>query len=174
MTVSPPDDGSGDPADGASSVGLWPSADYDRQVARLRAAVGETVYLVELVDNAIHLAVHVSAAPVQLLGVIDFPRPDPPRGLSPHLILLDDGRGLNLGRIARISRRSAFAPAPEDVLFLDSHAHRQLLFGERRLSRDFIAGRSAALLGQLLGGRVPQPAAGLTAPPDVPDPTAES
>ena len=30
---------------------------------------------------------------------MDFPRPDPVRGLAPHLILLDDGRGVNLGRI---------------------------------------------------------------------------
>ncbi|MCK7583057.1 MAG: hypothetical protein MZV65_50885 [Chromatiales bacterium] len=29
----------------AGDAGLWPSADYHRQIERLRAAVGETVYL---------------------------------------------------------------------------------------------------------------------------------
>jgi hypothetical protein len=70
--------------------------------------------------------------------------------LAPHLILLDDGRGVNLGRIARISRRP-FQPAAEDVLYLDRRAHRTLLFADRRLSKAFIAERAHAALGQVLG-----------------------
>jgi hypothetical protein len=129
---------------------LWPSPDYHRQVERLRAAVGETIYLVELIASPVQLSVHLSGQPYELLGVIDFPRPDPARGLAPHLLLLDDGRGLNLGRIARVSRRP-FAPAPTDLLYLDRAAEQNLLFAERRLSPAFLAERSRAALGDCLG-----------------------
>jgi hypothetical protein len=142
-------------------AGLWPSADYHRQVEHLRAAIGETVYLVELVESAVQLGVHLSGTPFELLGVIDFPRPDPVRGLAPHLLLLDDGRGVNLGRIARVSRRP-FAPAPADLLYLDQAAHQNLLFAERRLSRDFLAQRTRAVLGECLGYSPPELARLLT------------
>ncbi|WP_200254328.1 hypothetical protein, partial [Thiococcus pfennigii] len=129
---------------------LWPSPGYHRQVERLRAAVGETIYLVELIESAIQLGVHIGATPHELLGVIDFPRPDPSRGLAPHLLLLDDGRGVNLGRIARVSRRP-FDPAPTDLLYLDRAAHEHLLFAQRRLSPAFIAERTRLALGACLG-----------------------
>ncbi|AFL76289.1 hypothetical protein [Thiocystis violascens] len=146
-------------------AGLWPSADYRRQVERLRAAVGETLYLVELVESAIQLGVQLTGQPFELLGVIDFPRPDPTRGLAPHLLLLDDGRGVNLGRIARVSRRP-FAPASADLLYLDQAAHQHLLFAERRLSRDFLTARSRAALGECLGYAPPELARLLAGPPD--------
>ena len=150
MTARSPS-GADDPDDSADlSDALWPSADYDAQVQRLRAAVGETVYLAELHDTETQLGAQVTDRAYALLGVIDFPRPDPARGLAPHLILLDDGRGVNLGRIARISRRP-FQPAAEDVLYLDRAAHRTLLFADRRLSNAFIARRAHAALGQVLG-----------------------
>jgi hypothetical protein len=131
-----------DPTD--THAGLWPSADYHGQVERLRAAVGETIYLAELRDTETQL------------GVLDFPRPDPVRGLAPHLVLLDDGRGVNLGRIARISRRP-FQPAADEVLYLDHAADRTLLFADRRLSKHFIAERAHAALGQVLGTGGPRP-----------------
>lgn len=80
---------------------------------------------------------HLSGTPYELLGVIDFPRPDP-------------ARGLNLGRIARVSRRP-FEPEPADVLYLDQAAHHNLLFAERRLSGDFLAQRTRVALGECLG-----------------------
>jgi len=129
---------------------LWPAAGYHRQIEQLRAAVGERIYIAELRDTETQLGVHLSDRAYELLGVIDFPRPDPQRGLAPHLILLDDGRGLNLGRIARISRRP-FQPAADDVLYLDREADRTLLFADRRLSKRFIAERAQAALGQVLG-----------------------
>ena len=147
MTATPPAD-TGDP--GEESAGLWPPADYQAQVARLRAAVGETVYLAELRDTETHLGAQITDRPYQLLGIIDFPRPDPARGLAPHLVLLDDGRGVNLGRIARIGRRP-FQPAADEVLYLDRAACQTLLFADRRLSETFIAERAQAVLGQVLG-----------------------
>lgn len=140
----------------AADGGLWPSADYQDQVERLRAAVGEPIYLAELRETDIQLGVHLTDRAYELLGVIDFPRPDPARGLAPHLILLDDGRGVNLGRIARISRQP-FNPAADDLLYLDRAVDQTLLFADRRLSRRFIAERAQAALGQLLGRAPPAP-----------------
>lgn len=151
-----PDGSSESPVAEPGGTGLWPSADYHRQVERLRAAVGETLYLVELVDSAIQLGVHLTDTPYELLGVIDFPRPDPTRGLAPHLLLLDDGRGVNLGRIVRVSRRP-FAPAPADLLYLDQTAQQGLLFAERRLSSEFLAERTRVALGQCLGREASEP-----------------
>ncbi|WP_201247109.1 hypothetical protein [Halochromatium salexigens] len=143
---------SGDDAHSGSNAegGLWPSADYQAQVERLRAAVGEPIYLAELRETDIQLGVHLSDRAYLLLGVIDFPRPDPARGLAPHLILLDDGRGVNLGRIARISRQP-FQPTDDQLLYLDRAADQTLLFADRRLSQRFIAERTQAVLGQVLG-----------------------
>jgi hypothetical protein len=153
---------SGDMPD-AAAEDLWPSADYHRQVETLRAAIGETIYLVEVVESPMHLSVHLGGTPYVLLGLIDFPRPDPARGLTPHLILLDDGRGLNLGRIARISRRP-FDPAPDDLLYLDQATSRHLLFSERRLSREFLARHTRLALGHCLGDSVDEPTLNLTGP----------
>ena len=149
-----PDD---DDVDGGLGCRIWPSADYQAQVARLRAAVGEPIYLAELRDSDVKLGVQVTDRAYLLLGVIDFPRPDPARGLAPHLILLDDGRGVNLGRIARISRRP-FQPTADEMLYLDRAANQTLLFADRRLSQRFIAERAHAVLGQVLGHapRAPQ------------------
>jgi hypothetical protein len=135
---------------------LWPSADYQAQVDCLRAAVGEPIYIAELRDSDLQLGVQVTDREYLLLGVIDFPRPDPARGLAPHLILLDDGRGVNLGRIARISRRP-FQPTHQEVLYLDRRADQTLLFASRRLSPRFIAERAQAVLGQVLGQATPAP-----------------
>jgi hypothetical protein len=147
----------------AATEDLWPSADYQRQVETLRTAIGETIYLVEVVESPIQLSVHLSGTPYALLGIIDFPRPDPARGLAPHMILLDDGRGLNLGRIARISRRP-FDPAPKDLLYLDQTTSQHLLFSERRLSREFLARHTRLALGHCLGYPVNEPARHLTGP----------
>jgi hypothetical protein len=130
---------------------LWPSAGYARQVQRLRAAIGADVYLVELLASDTHLAVRQTGTPHVLLDVLDFPRPDPARGLAPHLILLDDGRGINLGRLVRVSLDRAFGPSPAQILYQDRVLQKRLLSGRRRLSRRFITRSSRLALGQLLG-----------------------
>ncbi|MCG5512570.1 hypothetical protein [Ectothiorhodospira shaposhnikovii] len=134
---------------------LWPPTEYHAQIERLRAAIGDAIYLVELVPSPMQLGVRVHGAPRILLDVMDFPRPDPARGLSPHFILLDDGRGINLGRIARISRRP-FDPTAKDLLYLGGRVQQQLLFGPRRLSRVFIGQQARRSLGQLLGHSGPR------------------
>lgn len=137
--------------DDPGSTGLWPSPEYAEQMERLRAAVGETVYLAEIEATEVQLGVRLTDKPYVLLGVLDFPRPDPSRGLAPHLVLLDDGRGVNLGRIARISRDRPFGPEPTQVLFHDRRSVQALLTRERQLSTELIAQRSRQLLGEILG-----------------------
>ena len=134
---------------------LWPSPDYSAQVERLREAVGREVFVVELVPTGTELAVSMPGQPVVLLDVLPFPRPDPARGLAPHLLLFDDGRGVNLGRIARVSVDRPFSPEKDQVLYRDHDACEGLLFAERRLSRRYIGERSRVLLGRLLGKAPP-------------------
>lgn len=148
--------------DSPDPTGIWPSPAYRDQVAQLRRAVGETLYLAELEATSVQLGVRLTDRPYVLLGVLDFPRPDPSRGLAPHLILLDDGRGVNLGRIARITRNRAFSPDPADVLFVDGRSLEALLTRERQLSKELIAQRSRQLLGEIL--REPIERVRLTAP----------
>ncbi|UHD16076.1 hypothetical protein [Thiocapsa bogorovii] len=130
---------------------IWPSSAYAGQIERLRGAVGQTIFLVELEPTQIQLGIRQTGQPYILLDILEFPQPDPVRGLAPHLILLDDGRGVNLGRIARISLEQPFNPTPEQVIYQDRRAARDLLFAERDLSQTSIAERSRQLLRQVLG-----------------------
>lgn len=164
------------PGDAETVDRLWPAPEYTRQVDQLRAAVGRTIYLAELDGTAVQPGVRITDRPYTLLGLVDFPRPDPVQGLAPHLILLDDGRGVNLGRIARISTDRAFAPAPSEILFQDRAMLQALLFQERRLSHALIADRSRQLLGEVLGEpsgprgkrlRAPRPRAAPAGEPEV-------
>ena len=146
---------------------LWPGADYHAQVERLRTAVGQTIFLAELDATAVQLAVRITDRPYKLLSIMDFPRPDPSTGLAPHMIVLDDGRGVNLGRIARISVNRAFRPDPAEILFQDRAVLQTLLFQDRQLSPQRIAQTSKALLGELLGSPVSSPDARLSGPTTV-------
>lgn len=130
---------------------IWPSDGYLDQIARLKAAVGQAVYLAESRLPETPDGFRMTDTPVELVGVAEFPRPDPARGILPHLVLLGDGRGVNLGRVARISVNRAFNPRPGEILYQEPFLLQQALFGERRLSERSIARRSKALLGQLLG-----------------------
>jgi hypothetical protein len=152
-----------DRAHGASL--LWPSPAYRNQIEQLRGAVGERIFIAELRDTETKLGVRITDQAYELLAVADFPRPNPGRGLAPHMIILDDGRGLNLGRIARISRR-AFNPETADILYLDQRAEQGLLFRERRLSPTLLAKRCSQSLGLLLGHPADDPRPSLSAPTD--------
>ncbi len=134
---------------------LWPSQLYARQIERLRAAIGQPIYLMEMVLTEVTLGIRQTGKPYALLDVLDFPRPDPARGLAPHLILLSDGRGVNLGQIARITVERPFSPSPSEILYQDTDALEGLVFRERRLSPEFIAERSRFLLGQVLRKETP-------------------
>jgi len=130
---------------------LWPSADYSRQVQRLKQAIGRPIYLVELRPEDIHLGIRFSDTAFELVDVVEFPRPDPEQGLAPHMLILDDGRGINLGRIARVTIDTPYSPPRENILYQESQLMDQLLLRERRLSEASIAERSKLLLGRFLG-----------------------
>jgi SAM-dependent methyltransferase len=104
---------------------------------------------VELEATQVQLGVRLTNRSYTPLGLVDFPRPDPIKGLAPHLVLLDDGRGVNLGRIARITTGRPFSPAPADgrVAVTDPatyHAWYETPHGA------WIAGRELVLLDDLL------------------------
>lgn len=143
----------------ANTGSLWPSPDYQHQVERLRAAIGRLVFIAELSQGTVQLGTRLTNAPHELLAVLDFPRPDPARGLAPHFVLLDDGRGINLGRIARISIETAFAPRPDQLVYQDAALHQGLLFRDRQLSPAFIAERAHRLLARALNKPVTPPPA---------------
>lgn len=154
---------------------IWPSADYHRQVERLRAAVGSTIHILEIEATDTHLSIRHLGKPYVLLDVLEFPRPDPARGIAPHLLLLDDGRGVNLGRIARVSLERAFGPSPAQILYQDQEAAEGLLFRDRQLNKERIAERSRAIVGQMLGRPIEQSAEHLISdepPADSDDPQA--
>jgi hypothetical protein len=130
---------------------LWPPADYYRQLEQLRAAVGQTVYLAELRDTAINAGVKISDEALRLLAVTGFPEPDPHRQLCPHMLVLSDGRGVNLGRIARVSINQAFGPAAEDVLYENHEFLQEMLFAPRSLSRESLAATSREILSLMFG-----------------------
>jgi hypothetical protein len=130
---------------------LWPSAEYDEQIVQLRRNIGKPIYLVELKVTDINLAVIMLGKALVLLDVVAFPAPDPERRLYPHMLLLNDGRGLNLGRVARITTGRAFDPDPEDILFQEQQLLKNLLFHERRLSDESVSQVSNFNLARLLG-----------------------
>lgn len=130
---------------------LWPSPAYSQQVEKLKSAVGSKIYFVELKPSEFDMGIHLSDTAYELIAVTDFPKPDPSRGIAPHLIILDDGHGINLGHIARISVRTPFNPPADDILYQDNFLMQRLLFRERRLSKESITATSKALLARILG-----------------------
>lgn len=129
---------------------LWPGENYHQQVEKLRQHIGKNIYLCELKITDINAAVHHTDREYRLLAIIDFPQPDPKTNLYPHNILLDDGRGINLGRIASISIGQAFSPAPENVLYQDKKLINNLLPGKQRVSTKSIQQTSRRLLANIL------------------------
>lgn len=137
--------------DDTASNALWPPASYYQQVAALRAMVGQAVYVVEITTTDMNAGVHFPGQAVELLAVVDFPKPDPYRQLCPHLLILGDGRGVNLGRVARVTCQRAFAPEAADVVFSNHEFVEGVLLAPRTLSREFVAATTRAALGRMLG-----------------------
>jgi len=129
---------------------FWPSLAYSKQLEALKSAIGKKIYFVELKQSEINLGIRITDTAYELLDVIDFLQPDPIKGLAPHMIILDDGQGINLGRIARISLNTAFSPLASDILYQDTFLVDNLLYQERQLSNDFITARSKAVLEMIL------------------------
>lgn len=132
-----------------ASPALWPSAEYDRQLERLRGAQGQTVYIVEARIDGRHISARNSGTAHELLAIVDFPRPDPALHLYPHLLLLSDGRGVNLGRILRVSTRQPYMPKAADILFENIALTQRILPRERSLSAQRIRRTAQRQLSEL-------------------------
>lgn len=133
---------------------IWPTDAYPQQVDALKASIGSKIHLVEIHQTDINISVSMTSKCYELLGVIAFPRPDPEKGILPHLILLDDGRGINLGRIARVTKNTPFKPPDANILYQDALLMQRFLLRDRRLTKASIAEKSKALLGKILGKTV--------------------
>ncbi len=123
---------------------LWPSEEYGRYVQSLKAAIGQQIYIVEI-------NMGITSTAFELLAVLDFPKPNPERGIFPHFILLDDGRGINLGSITRISLNTPFNPPAEKILYQHDTLLKFLFSDERRLNKEHISAISKSLLKEILG-----------------------
>ena len=130
---------------------LWPPAAYYQQVESLHDRIGQPIYIVEINETEINAGVKFPAKPLTLLAIVDYPQPDPYRQLCPHLVVLDDGRGVNLGRIARINLHSAFSANPDDMLYVNQTFVQEILYAPRTLSRESVRATSTALLAQIFG-----------------------
>jgi hypothetical protein len=130
---------------------VWPSRSYARQVATLQRRIGQPIYIVELTFNGLAVGAVFHGEPRVLLDVVAFPRPDPSNHLYPHMLVLDDGRGVNLGRIARVTANRAFAPDKTDVLYGDRALQRRFLYRAQRLTPRHIARVARQQLRMLLG-----------------------
>lgn len=132
---------------------LWPSPSYYQQIEQLKQAIGHSIFLAEIHLSAINAGVKVSDEARVLLAVIDFPRPDPYQQLCPHMLILDDGRGINIGHIARVSIHQAFGPEPDNILFQNEEFTQNMLFAPRELSRASMARTSKRLLSEVFGDK---------------------
>lgn len=130
---------------------LWPHADYYQQVEHLRQLIGQPLYIVEINSTEINAGVRFTDKALGLLAVVDYPQPDPYRQLCPHLLVVDDGRGINLGRIARISINTPFVASADDIVFINQDFVDNVLLAPRTLSKAFIRQTSQLLLAQLFG-----------------------
>lgn len=130
---------------------IWPPKAYEQQLERLRKMIGQSVFVVELNATDINAGVKFTDKALTLLAVIDYPQPDPYRQLCPHMLILDDGRGINLGRVARVSVGSAFQPSVEQMLYVNYDYVQAVLEAPRSLSRAKLSATSTALLASVFG-----------------------
>jgi hypothetical protein len=130
---------------------VWPSRSYARQVATLQHRVGQPIYIVELTFNGLAVGAVFHGEPRVLLDVVAFPRPDPSNHVYPHMLVLDDGRGINLGRVARVTSSRAFAPDKTDVLYGNRALQHRFLYRAQRLTPRHIARIARQQLRVLLG-----------------------
>jgi hypothetical protein len=130
---------------------LWPKAEYYQQVERLHNLIGQPLYIVEINSTAINAGVRFSSQPLTLLAIVDYPEPDPYHQLCPHLLVVNDGRGINLGRIARITLNTPFVASADDLVFINQDFVDNVLLAPRTLSKAFIRQTSQLLLAQLFG-----------------------
>lgn len=135
---------------------IWPQANYSEQIKQLKKNIGRKIFIMEAKFSGMHITPIQDAQPYELLAIVPFPKADPTQHLLPHLLVLDDGRGINLGRIIRITIESAYTMASEQTLFNNLSLKKMLIHEKRSLSKYSIHNTSKKELANLLGYPMPR------------------
>ncbi len=130
---------------------LWPPDSYFEQLKKLYKMLNKPVYIIPLQQNQTSLTFSITDKARILLAIIDYPEPDPENHFFPHMLVFDDGTGINLGRILQIRANHPFNPAKEDIIYEDKKIQNSLMFKERQLSEESVRITSRIALGELLG-----------------------
>jgi hypothetical protein len=130
---------------------LWPDESYYTKLETLQRLIGRKIFLIEAVVTEINAGIHHTGHAYTLLAIVDFPQPDPKTGLLPHNIILDDGRGINLGRIIQISIESAFTVAEKNIIYKNDNLLNNLLPHYNSLDKKTLTQISKAMLANILG-----------------------
>lgn len=130
---------------------LWPDSQYYAKLEKLKLLIGRKIYLIEAVVTEINAGIHHTGQAYTLLAIVDYPQPDPKTGLLPHNIILDDGRGINLGRIIQISIESAFTSVEKNIIYRNDILLDNLLPHYNPMDKKSLTQISKTLLANILG-----------------------
>ena len=129
---------------------LWPPDSYFQQLKNLYKMLDKPVYIIPLHQNQNSLTFSITGKAIVLVAIINYPKPDPENHIYPHMLVFNDGIGINLGRILRVSINHPFNPGKEDIIYEDKKMQNSLMFRERQLNEESIRLASRAGLSELL------------------------
>ena len=129
---------------------LWPPNSYYKQLKNLYKMLNKPVYIIPLQQNQNSLTFSISGQAIILVAIVDYPAPDPEHHFFPHMLVFNDGTGINLGRILRVTINHPFNPGKEDIIYEDKKVQNSLMFRERQLNEEFIHLTSRIALRELL------------------------
>ena len=108
------------------------------------------VYIIPLHQNQNSLTFSITGKSIVLVAIIDYPNPDPENHMYPHMLVFNDGTGINLGRLLQVSINRPFNPGKEDIIYKDKNLQKSLMFRERQLNEESIRLTSKIGLSELL------------------------
>lgn len=129
---------------------LWPPNSYFEQLKNLYKMLDKPVYIIPLHQNKNSLTFSITGKAIVLVAIIDYPNPDPENHMYPHMLVFNDGTGINLGRLLQVSINRPFNPGKEDIIYKDKKLQKSLMFRKRQLNEESIRLTSKIALGELL------------------------
>ena len=129
---------------------LWPPNSYFEQLKNLYKMLDKPVYIIPLHQNQNSLTFSITGKAIILVAIVDYPAPDPENHFFPHMLVFNDGTGINLGRILQVSINRPFNPGKEDIIYEDKKMQNSLMYQERQLNEDSIHLASRVALSELL------------------------
>jgi len=130
---------------------LWPPEKYYLQLEQLYKKINQSVYIIPLHQNQTSLTFSISSNPLTLIAIVDYPLADPENHIYPHMLVFNNGTGLNLGRILQVCINRPFNPDKEDIIYRDNKMQQTLMFADRQLNEQSIRLASKCSLGEVLG-----------------------